>query len=92
MASIPQSRSWIDSAIAGANVTYVRLTANRDVRERRLRNRESGSGLEREMRASDHAAAIIQDHDPIGMPVVATDGKGVAAIAEEVLRIARWTA
>jgi hypothetical protein len=91
MASIPQSRAWIEAAIAGASVTYVRLTANRDVRERRLRDREAGSGFDGEMQASDHGAAFIQDHDPIGMPVVATDGKGVAAIAEEVLRIAKWT-
>jgi hypothetical protein len=44
------------------------------------------------MRASDRAAAFIQHHDPTEMPFVLTDGKSVAAVAEEVLRVADWTA
>ena len=92
MASIPQSKPWIEDATAGATVTFERLTADRDVLERRLRDREVGSGFEQEMRASDRAAAFIQHHDPIEMPFVITDGKSVAAVAEEVLRVTDWTA
>ncbi len=91
MASIPQSRSWIEGATAGAPATFVRLTASRGVRERRLRDREAGTGFEREMEASDRAAAFVQNHDPDGIPAVVTDGKRVAAVAEEVLRVAGWS-
>jgi hypothetical protein len=95
MASIPQSKPWIEDAIPGATVTFVRLTADHDVREQRLRDREAGSGFDHEMQASDRAAAFIQRHDPIEMRemrIVVTDGKGIAAVAEEVLRVADWTA
>jgi hypothetical protein len=70
MASIQQSRSWIEDAAPGASVAFVRLTADHDVRERRLRYRETGSGFEREVQASDRAAAFIQDHDSTKTPVV----------------------
>lgn len=90
MASIPWSRSWLEEAISGATFTFVRLTADRDTRQQRLRDREVGSGFQAEMRASDQAMAIIQEHDQSGMPVVVTGGKEVSAVAEEVLRTCGW--
>jgi hypothetical protein len=90
MALIPQSKSWLEEAVSGATFTFVRLTAHRHTREQRLRNREVGSGFEGEMRASDQAVATIRGHEEPGTPVVATDGKEVSAVAEEVLRIVGW--
>jgi predicted kinase len=90
MASIPQSRSWLEEAISGATFTFVRLTADRGTREQRLRDREVGSGFEGEMRASDQAVAIIRKREQSGTPVVVTDGKEVSAVAEEVLRTVGW--
>src|ERR1700728_3714991 len=40
MASIPQSTSWLEEAIPGATFRFVRLTADQDTREQRLRLRE----------------------------------------------------
>jgi ABC-type dipeptide/oligopeptide/nickel transport system ATPase component len=90
MASIPQSQPWIEDAIAGATIAFVRLTAERDTRERRLRGREVGGGFELEMQASDRATKFIREHDQSGTPVVVTDGKDVASVAEDVLRAVGW--
>jgi ABC-type dipeptide/oligopeptide/nickel transport system ATPase component len=90
MASIAQSQESIAEAIPGATTTYVRLSAEHTTRERRLRGRTLGSGFDQEMHASDLAAAFIKEHDQPGMPTVATDGKTVAEVADEVLRIAGW--
>ena len=86
MASIPQSRSWLEEAVPVATFTFVRLTADRDTREHRLRDREVGSGFENEMQAADKAIEMIRQLDDSGTPVVVTDGKDVGAVAEEVLR------
>jgi len=90
MASIPQSKSWLEEAVVGATITFVRLTADRDTREQRLRSREVGSGFEGEMRASEEAMEIIREQDQSGTPVVVTDGKDVSGVAEEVLRAVGW--
>ncbi len=90
MASIAQSEEWIAEAVPGATITYVRLSAEHATRERRLRGRTLGSGFDQEMRASDRAAAFIEEHDRPGMPTVSTDGKTVAEVADEVLRITGW--
>jgi hypothetical protein len=75
MASVAQSEESIAEAVPGATITYVRLTAERATRERRLRGRTLGSGFDEEMQASDRAAAFITEHDQPGMPTVSTDGK-----------------
>ena len=90
MASISESKLWIADAIGESTITYVRLTAERRTREARLRGREIGSGFENDMGASDRATAFIKDHDPSGVPRVATDGKSVIAVSAEVLRAADW--
>jgi hypothetical protein len=90
MASTAQSREWIENAIPGAAITFVRLSAEQSTRAQRLRDREVGSGFDREMEASDKAARYIQDHDPPGLPVVVTDGRGVREVAAEVLGVTKW--
>jgi hypothetical protein len=58
MASTAQSREWIDDAIPGAAITFVRLSAERSTRADRLRAREVGSGFDQEMEARIKQLAI----------------------------------
>lgn len=90
MASIAQSREWIESAFPGAAVTFVRLSAEQSTRGQRLRDREVGSGFDQEMEASDRAARYIQDHDRPGFPSVATDERSVREVAAQVLEVTHW--
>jgi ABC-type dipeptide/oligopeptide/nickel transport system ATPase component len=90
MASVVQSERWIAEAIVPADITFVRLTATRDTREKRLRRREIGSGFEDEMRTSDNATAAADSHDPTGMLRVATDSKDVGLVAQQVLLAVNW--
>jgi hypothetical protein len=90
MASIAQSYEWIEEAIPDAMVTFVRLSAEDTTRESRLRGRTLGSGFDQEKQASDRATAFIKEHDQPGMPTVSTDGKTVAKVADELMRIAGW--
>jgi len=90
MASHAESERWIADAIEDSDVTYVRLVAERKTREQRLRRREIGSGFQNDMKASDAAATFIERHDPPEMPRVRTDGKSVAAVSVEVLRVSNW--
>ena len=90
MASTAQSREWIESAMPGAAITFVRLSAEKGTRAQRLRDREVGSGFEHEMEASDRAARHIQDHDQPWLPTVVTDGRSVRDVATEVLSVGGW--
>src|SRR5580704_8166049 len=49
MASTAQSREWIEEAIPGAAITFVRLSAEQSTRAQRLRDRQVGSGFDQEM-------------------------------------------
>ena len=88
MASIPQSRAWIEAALGQTTITF--LTADRATREQRLRGREVGSGFERDMRASDDVAAFLAEHDPPQMVTVTTEGKTVLEVTLEVLAASGW--
>ena len=90
MASTAQSRVWIENAMPGASTTFVRLFAEHSTRSERLRDREVGSGFEKEMEASDRAARFIRDHDQPGLPTVVTDRRDVREVAAEVLGITHW--
>jgi hypothetical protein len=90
MASAAQSREWIDEAIPGAAITFVRLSAEHSTRAQRLRDREIGSGFNQEIAASDRAARYIEDHDEPGLPLVATDRRPVREVAAEVLDLTDW--
>jgi hypothetical protein len=90
MASTAQSREWIEDAIPGAAITFVRLAAERRTRAQRLRDRVVGSGFDQEMEASDRAARYIEDHDEPGLPLVVTDRRSVHDVAAEVLDATDW--
>jgi len=87
MASTAQSRAWIEDAIPGDAITFVRLSAERSTRAQRLRDREVGSGFDQEMEALDEAARYIEDHDKPGLSLVVTDRKAVHDVAAEVLDV-----
>ncbi len=90
MASIPRDQEWIWAAVSSADITFIRLTATRRTRLERLRTRETGTGFAHQLRASDDLSAFILAHDPTKMPSIATDGRSVTDVAEEVLRLSRW--
>jgi len=90
MASLPPNRPWIGAAVPDAEVVFVRLTASRLTRIRRLRARETGTGFSRDIRHSDKDAAYIEANDPADMLAVMTDGRSVTSVANEVLRLAGW--
>jgi hypothetical protein len=90
MASTAQSREWIEDAISGAAITFVRLSAEQSTRAQRLRDREVGSGFNQETEASEEAARYIENHDEPGLPHVATDRRAVHEVAAEVLDVTGW--
>ncbi len=76
----------------GADVRIVRvlLTATDEITERRLRGREIGSELERELAGSRRKARLLDDHAPPDTVRVPTDGRSVVDIAAEVLAATGW--
>ncbi|MEE1760329.1 MULTISPECIES: hypothetical protein [unclassified Streptomyces] len=76
----------------GADVRIVRvlLTASDETAERRLRGREIGSELERELTGSARKARLLDEQAPADTVRVATDGRTVMDIAAEVLAVTGW--
>ncbi|MFM9552544.1 hypothetical protein SAMN04487980_1003146 [Streptomyces sp. cf124] len=76
----------------GADVRIVRvlLTASDETTERRLRGREIGSELERELTGSARKAGLLDERAPSDTVRVATDGRTVMDIAAEVLAVTGW--
>lgn len=76
----------------GADVRIVRvlLTATDETTERRLRGREIGSELERELANSAYKARLLDERAPTDTVRVATDGRTVIDIAAEVLTVTGW--
>ncbi|MGW0708484.1 hypothetical protein ACWD4G_21445 [Streptomyces sp. NPDC002643] len=76
----------------GADVRIVRvlLTATDDTTERRLRGREIGSELERELQGSLRKARLLDERAPTDTLRVSTDGRSVVDIATEVLAATGW--
>ena len=59
-------------------------------REDRLRQREIGTGFERDLESSTSVAAYIEANDDPDQITVSTDGRTVVEVAEEVLRTSTW--
>lgn len=76
----------------GADVRIVRvlLTATDATAERRLRGREIGSELQRELAGSARKARLLDERAPADTVRVATDGRTVMDIAAEVLAATGW--
>ena len=79
----------IGAVIPGGQVTVVRLRATPEVLAARVRRREVGSGLERQLRRAMELAdamelAGLEDH------IVETTGRSLAEVANDVLRVSGW--
>jgi hypothetical protein len=76
----------------GADVRIVRvlLTATDETTERRLRGREIGSALERELAGSLRKARMLDERAPTDTVRVPTDGRRVTDVAAEVLAATGW--
>ncbi|MEU7647030.1 hypothetical protein [Streptomyces huasconensis] len=68
----------------------VLLTATDATAERRLRERERGSELTRQLRRSAFMARHLDTHAAPATRRVATDGRDIAAIAAEVVATTGW--
>jgi hypothetical protein len=71
-------------------VTSVLLTAAADVVRERLAGREIGSELAAHVRRSLAAADRLAREAPAHTVRIATDGRSVARVAQEVVRAAAW--
>ncbi|WP_216587269.1 hypothetical protein [Streptomyces brasiliscabiei] len=76
----------------GADVRILRvlLTATDTTAEQRLRGREIGSELERELAGSARKARLLDERAPEDTLRIATDGRTVMDIAAEVLAFTGW--
>jgi hypothetical protein len=76
----------------GADVRIVRvlLTATDETTARRLKGREIGSELEREMKNSAYKARLLDARAPEDTVRVATDDRAVIDIAREVVAATGW--
>lgn len=98
-ASVLPSEEWIFTEALGTRgpvrILRALLTATDATAEERLRGRESGSELERQLRRSAHMARYLEQRVPRDAPDtwwVATDGRGVEDVAAEVVRATGWEA
>jgi predicted kinase len=89
-ATLRQELSWIAEAVPDAAFTVIRLTAERDVLEGRVRRREIGTGAREQLRRSERQMADIAAADPPGTLVVDTTGRDVAEVATLVMAL--WPA
>ncbi|WP_327723239.1 hypothetical protein [Streptomyces europaeiscabiei] len=76
----------------GADVRIVRvlLTATDETAEQRLRGREIGSELERQLAGSARKARLLDERAPTDTVRIATDGRTVVDISTEVLAATGW--
>jgi hypothetical protein len=76
----------------GADVRLVRvlLTATDDTTAHRLKGRELGSELERELANSAYKARLLEERAPADTVRVATDDRAVVDIAREVVAATGW--
>lgn len=76
-------------AVPGADIIVVRLHASLAELERRLRNREVGSGLDRHLERAEELATKLEQAGVEDI-VVNTEGKSVKAVAWEALQKCGW--
>lgn len=94
VADVIETRSGLDryhSAIPGADILIVRLTASLSTLHERLKQRELGASLEWHLQRAPELAAIME-RNRVEDLLVATDGKSVTEIAREILQQTRWMA
>ena len=73
-------------------VTAVLLTCDDTTARERLRRREIGTALDTHVERSDLMARRLDKHAPDWVHRVVTDGRPIAGIAAEIIRLAGWSA
>lgn len=92
-ASVLPSEEWLfTEALGHPRIIRILLTATDVTAEQRLKQRESGSELERHLRRSAFMSRHLDELVPPDTHRVPTDGRTVGAIAAEVIRRAGWAA
>ena len=89
VADVIESRAELDryrAAIPGADIFVVRLSASLHTLADRLKRRELGAGLAWHLQRAPELAAIME-RNKVEDLLVATDGKTVTQIAEEILAV-----
>lgn len=81
----------IAGALAGWELTLIRLTSPRAVVEQRLRARDSGSELREHLAEIDEMTVRVTAAAPSAR-VVVNDERDLGDVAREVMRLAAWTA
>ena len=79
----------IMGALAGWDLTIVRLSARRETQERRLRARDSGDELATHLGKIDDMNRRVEAATP-DAPVVENEDRAVREVAIEVMRVAGW--
>ena len=79
----------VAGALAGWELTVIRLASSRAVVEQRLRARDSGSELREHLAEIDEMTSKVTAAAP-GALVVVNDGRDPGDVAREVIRLAAW--
>jgi chloramphenicol 3-O-phosphotransferase len=92
LARVLENRHQLDGyreAVAGAEITVVRLTAPLVVIHARLRGRERGAGLDWHLERAAELEAQWRSA-PVEDLLVQTEGRTVRELANEILAVAGW--
>ncbi|WP_199546174.1 hypothetical protein [Streptomyces sp. N35] len=91
-AAVLDGEQWLFEGALGRDVRmhHVLLTASDETAAARLRARERGSELERQLRRSAHMARRLDEHAAPGTVRVATDNRSVTHVAREVIAATGW--
>ncbi|MFC7259915.1 hypothetical protein [Streptomyces lutosisoli] len=88
---LDQSTGLFERALGGdVRLVRVLLTATDKITAERLKGREIGSELEREMENSARKARLLDERAPADTVRVATDDRAVTDIAREVVAATGW--
>ncbi|UQX04953.1 hypothetical protein [Streptomyces sp. RerS4] len=88
---LPEATGMFERAMgAGVRITRVLLTASDATARERLTGRELGSELEQELAGSVRKARLLDRRAPANTVRVATDGRLVVDIAQEVAAATGW--
>lgn len=92
LADVVEDRAELDryrAAVPGAVITVVRLRASLPTLQRRVMERELGSGREWHLRRAAELAAQM-DRDAVEDILIETDEKPITAVARETLTRSGW--
>jgi hypothetical protein len=87
----PDAVQTVVQALAGWDVTVMRLVAPRAVLELRIRARDTGSELQQHLSELDEITERVKAAAP-GAHAIANQGRELGDVAREVMRMAGWIA